>query len=142
MVNVLTGPKGSGKTQQMIDLANQAAKVSNGNVVLIKKSHRDTYSVDFSIRAICMDDYKDIQNVDEFKGFLYGMVAGNHDIEHLFIDGLLKQVDVSIDNLPKVLDFLKKISDENEIDIYISLSAKLDEMANVDFSDCKMLQSV
>lgn len=142
MVNVLTGPKGSGKTQQMIDLANQAAKVSNGNVVLIKKSHRDTYSVDFSIRAICMDDYKDIQNVDEFKGFLYGMVAGNHDIEHLFIDGLLKQVDVSIDNLPKVLDFLKKISDENEIDIYISLSAKLEEMANVDFSDCKMLQSV
>ena len=142
MVNVLTGPKGSGKTQQMIDLANQAAKVSNGNVVLIKKSHRDTYSVDFSIRAICMDDYKDIQNVDEFKGFLYGMVAGNHDIEHLFIDGLLKQVDVSIDNLPKVLDFLKKISDENEIEIYISLSAKLDEMANVDFSDCKMLQSV
>ena len=142
MVNVLSGPKGSGKTQQMIDLANQAAKVSNGNVVLIKKSHRDTYSVDFSIRAICMDDYKDIQNVDEFKGFLYGMVAGNHDIEHLFIDGLLKQVDVSIDNLPKVLDFLKKISDENEIEIYISLSAKLDEMANVDFSDCKMLQSV
>ncbi len=142
MVNVLTGPKGSGKTQQMIDLANQAAKVSNGNVVLIKKSHRDTYSVDFSIRAICMDDYKDIQNVDEFKGFLYGMVAGNHDIEHLFIDGLLKQVDVSIDNLPKVLDFLKKISDENEIEIYISLSAKLEEMANVDFSDCKMLQSV
>ena len=142
MVNVLTGPKGSGKTQQMIDLANQSAKVSNGNVVLIKKSHRDTYSVDFSIRAICMDDYKDIQNVDEFKGFLYGMVAGNHDIEHLFIDGLLKQVDVSIDNLPKVLDFLKKISDENEIEIYISLSAKLEEMANVDFSDCKMLQSV
>lgn len=142
MVNVLTGPKGSGKTQQMIDLANQAAKVSNGNVVLIKKSHRDTYSVDFSIRAICMDDYKDIQNVDEFKGFLYGMVAGNHDIEHLFIDGLLKQVDVSIDNLSKVLDFLKKISDENEIEIYISLSAKLEEMANVDFSDCKMLQSV
>lgn len=142
MVNVLTGPKGSGKTQQMIDLANQAAKVSNGNVVLIKKSHRDTYSVDFSIRAICMDDYKDIQNVDEFKGFLYGMVAGNHDIEHLFIDGLLKQVDVSIDNLPKVLDFLKKISDENKIEIYISLSAKLEEMANVDFSDCKMLQSV
>ena len=142
MVNVLTGPKGSGKTQQMIDLANQAAKVSNGNVVLIKKSHRDTYSVDFSIRAICMDDYKDIQNVDEFKGFLYGMVAGNHDIEHLFIDGLLKQVDVSIDTLPKVLDFLKKISDENKIEIYISLSAKLEEMANVDFSDCKMLQSV
>jgi energy-coupling factor transporter ATP-binding protein EcfA2 len=142
MVNVLTGPKGSGKTQQMIELANQAAKVSSGNVVLIKKSHRDTYSVDFSIRAICMDDYKDIRNIDEFKGFLYGMVAGNHDIEHLFIDGLLKQVDISIDNLSEVIVFLKKLSAENKIDIYVSLSAKLEEMSNVDFSDCKMIQSV
>ena len=140
MVNLLTGPKGSGKTQQMIELANQAAKVSNGNVVLIKKSHRDTYSVEFSIRVICMDDYKMISNIDEFKGFLYGMVAGNHDIESLFIDGLLKQVDVSIDNLPVVLDVLKSISKENDIEVYASLSAKLDEMPNIDFSDFKILQ--
>ena len=36
MVNLLTGPKGSGKTQQMIELANQQAKACNGNVVLSK----------------------------------------------------------------------------------------------------------
>lgn len=139
MVNVLAGPKGDGKTQHLIDLANQTAKVSEGNVVLIKKSVRDTSSVDFSIRAICMDDYKMITNIEEFKGFLYGMVAGNHDIEHIFIDGLLKQVDVTIDNLPIVLDVLKKISVENNIEIYAGISAQLEEMPNVDFSDCKML---
>ena len=139
MVNVLTGPKGSGKTQQMIELANQAAKVSNGNVVLIKKSHRDTYSVDFSIRAICMADYKDIKTIDEFKGFLYGMVAGNHDIESIFIDGVLKQADISISTLPVFLDLLKKISKENNIEFYISISASLNEMPDVDFSDCKVL---
>ena len=45
MVNLLTGPKGSGKTQQMIELANKAAKESDGHVIFIKKkSHRDTYS--------------------------------------------------------------------------------------------------
>ena len=47
MVNLLTGPKGSGKTQQMIELANKAAKESDGHVFFIKKSHRDTYSLSF-----------------------------------------------------------------------------------------------
>ena len=40
MVNLITGPKGTGKTQQMIELANEKVKTSNGNVVFIKKSHR------------------------------------------------------------------------------------------------------
>ena len=139
MVNLLTGPKGSGKTQQMIELANEASKTSNGNVVLIKKSHRDTLSVDFSVRAICMADYKDIVNIDEFVGFLYGMVAGNHDIESIFIDGVLKQADISLENLPKFIEKLKKISNDDNIQFYISISADQSEMENVDFADCKIL---
>ena len=45
MVNLITGPRGSGKTQQMIELANEKVKTSNGNVVFIKKSHKDTYTL-------------------------------------------------------------------------------------------------
>ena len=57
MVYLLAGPKGTGKTQQMIEQANEAAKKCNGNVVFIKKTHRDTASVTFDIRTICMDDF-------------------------------------------------------------------------------------
>ena len=60
MVNLITGPRGSGKTQQMIDLANEMVKTSSGNVVFIKRSSKDTYSVDFNIRVIKMADYPDI----------------------------------------------------------------------------------
>ena len=80
MVNLLTGPKGSGKTQQMIELANAQAKEVNGNVVFIKKTHRDTASVSFDIRTICMDDFPAITNIDGYIGFLYGMYSCNHDI--------------------------------------------------------------
>ncbi|CUQ57839.1 Uncharacterised protein [Dorea longicatena] len=65
MVNLITGPKGSGKTQQIIELANEKVKTSNGNVVLIKKSHRDTYSVDFNVRAILSASKEDIPNIDD-----------------------------------------------------------------------------
>ena len=56
MVYLVTGPRGSGKTQQMIDLANEKVKTSNGNVVFIKKRHKDTYTVDFNIRVLRMAD--------------------------------------------------------------------------------------
>ena len=70
MVYLVTGPRGSGKTQQMIDLANEKVKTSNGNVVFIKKSHKDTYTVDFNIRVIRMADYPDVLTLEEFVGFL------------------------------------------------------------------------
>ena len=66
MVNLLTGPKGSGKTQQMIEQANKQAKECRGNVVFIKKTHRDTASVAFDIRTICMDDFPSITNISDF----------------------------------------------------------------------------
>ena len=71
MVNLLTGPKGSGKTQQMIEQANKQAKECKGNVVFIKKTHRDTASVAFDIRTICMDDFPSITNTDELHWFSY-----------------------------------------------------------------------
>lgn len=108
MVNLITGPKGTGKTQQMIELANEKVKTSNGNVVFIKKSHRNTTTLDFGVRAICMEDYPDILTMDEFIGFLYGMVAGNHDIDTIFIDSVLKQADISLNNISAFMTSLSK----------------------------------
>ncbi|MGC4018064.1 MAG: hypothetical protein QM793_01690 [Muricomes sp.] len=139
MVNLITGPKGSGKTQQIIELANERVKTSSGNVILIKKSHRDTCSVDFNVRAICMADYQDIKTLEEFIGFIYGMVAGNHDIESIFIDGALKQANISLDNLSVFLQKLNKISKENNIELYVSISAELKDIPGMDFSDYTIL---
>ena len=100
------------KTQQMIELANEKVKTSNGNVVFIKKSHRNTTTLDFGVRAICMEDYPDILTMDEFIGFLYGMVAGNHDIDTIFIDSVLKQADISLNNISAFMTSLSKISAE------------------------------
>ena len=139
MVYLLAGPKGTGKTQQMIDLANEKVKTSNGNVVLIKKSHRDTYSVDFNVRAICMDDYKDIETLEEFVGFLYGMVAGNHDIDTIFIDGALKQADITLNSLPDFLQKLDKIATTNNIEFFVSVSASKEDIPNIDDPAYKVL---
>ena len=139
MVYLITGPRGSGKTQQIIELANEKVKTTNGNVVLIKKSHRDTSSVNFNIRAICMADYSDITTLEELVGFLYGMVAGNHDIETIFIDGVLKQVDISVDSLPVFLQKISKISKDNSIEFYISVSLEKEKIPDLDNPEYKVL---
>ncbi len=139
MVNLLTGPKGSGKTQRMIELANQQAKACNGNVVFIKNSHRDTSSVIFDIRVVCMDDYEAITNIDEYIGFLYGMYSANHDVECIFIDGILKGDHIKAEDMPKFTERLKKISSQCGIDFYVSISADKNQLSDVDLTDCKVL---
>ena len=139
MVYLVTGPRGSGKTQQMIDLANEKVKTSNGNVVFIKKSHKDTYTVDFNIRVIRMADYPDVITLEEFVGFLYGMAAGNHDIEAVFIDSVLKQANITLESLAAFLHKLNKISTENNIDFYLSISADKKDIPGIDSSDCTVV---
>ena len=139
MVYLVTGPRGSGKTQQMIDLANEKVKTSNGNVVFIKKSHKDTYTVDFNIRVIRMADYPDVLTLEEFVGFLNGMAAGNHDIEAVFIDSVLKQANITLESLAAFLHKLNKISTENNIDFYLSISADKKDIPGIDSSDCTVV---
>ncbi len=136
MVNLLTGPKGSGKTQLMIEQANEQAKKCNGNVVFIKKTHRDTTSVSFDIRTVCMDDFPAIKTIDAYVGFLYGMSSANNDIECVFIDGILKHADISLDNMPEFIEKVKKISQDCNIDFYISISAAKEQLSAVNLDGC------
>lgn len=139
MVNLLTGPKGSGKTQIMIEQANEQVKTCNGNVVFIKKTHRDTASLAFDIRTVCMDDYPSIANIDEYIGFIYGMFSANNDIECVFIDGILKHADISLENMPKFIEKLKRISTECNIQFYVSISGDGTALKDIDLTDCKLL---
>ena len=139
MVNLLAGPKGTGKTQQMIELANSAVKNCDGHVFFIKQSHRDTYSLSFDIRAICMDDYEAISNIDQYLGFIYGMTSADHDIRGIFIDGILKHAHISLSDMPSFIEKLKILSKECDLDFYISVSAAKEDLSDIDMTDCKLL---
>ena len=85
MVKLLIGHKGSGKTGQMVQLANDSVKESNGSIIFINKNHRLTYELAHEIRVICMEDYENITNIDEYIGFVYGIISSDHDIETIFM---------------------------------------------------------
>lgn len=139
MVKLIVGHKGSGKTKRMIELANDAVEVTKGSVIFINKNYRLTYDLKHKIRIVCMEDFPDITNSDEYIGFIYGIISSDHDIDIMFIDGILKHADVSLGNLPEFLDRLKKISEVHDLDFTVSLSAEKEEMIGVDFTGFEIL---
>ena len=139
MVKLLVGHKGSGKTKQMIDLANDQIETSKGSVIFINKNHRLMYDLKYRIRVICMEDFEHITNCDEYIGFLYGIISLDHDIETVYIDSILKHAYFSLGDLPEFIDRLKKISKNYGMDFVVSLSAEKEEMIGVDFEGCEIL---
>lgn len=139
MVKLLVGHKGSGKTKQMIHLANDMTETCHGSLVFINKDSRLTFDLKYQIRVICMEDFPHITNSDEYIGFIYGIISSDHDIDTMFIDGILRHADVSLGNLPVFIERLKKISEMFELDFIVSLSAEMEEMIGVDFDGCEIL---
>lgn len=139
MVKLLIGHKGTGKTKQMIDLANEQIENSNGSIIFINKNSRLMYDLKYRIRVVCMEEFEHITNSDEYIGFIYGIISSDHDIETIFIDSILKHADFSLGDIPEFLTRLKNISKNYGMNFVVSLSAEKEEMIGVDFSDYEIL---
>lgn len=139
MVKVLIGHKGTGKTKQMISLANDQVEHSDGSVIFINKNSRLMYDLKYKIRVVCMEDFEHITNSDEYIGFIYGIISSDHDIETIYIDSILKHADFSLGDLPEFLTRLEGISKNYGMDFVVSLSAEKEEMIGVDFSQYEIL---
>ncbi len=128
MVKLLIGHKGSGKTKKMIEMANSSLDTVKGSIVFINKNSRLMYDLKYKIRVVCMEDFEQIVNVDEYIGFLYGIISQDHDIELIFIDSILKHADIKFENIEDFLGRVSQISKKFGMDFIVSLSATREEL--------------
>jgi len=89
MLKLIIGLKGSGKTKNLIELANKAVEVSPGHVVCIEKSNKLIFDVNHKVRLVDTEAYN-ISNAEELYGLVCGILATNYDVKDLFIDSALK----------------------------------------------------
>ena len=123
MVRMIMGVKGSGKTKQLIELINNAAKDEPGNVVCIEANRNMTYDIHYHIRLIDAQEYK-LNNYDLFRGFISGLCAGNYDITHVFIDNLCKTVGREVDaETETFLNWLDVFGEKNNVKFTVTVSA-------------------
>lgn len=112
MIKLIIGSRGSGKTKQMVDMINTAVKQVNGNIVCIEKGMKLTYDLDHKCRLIDMAESR-IEGEDMLYGFIAGILAGNYDIEEIYMDGVLKILDRDLDALGRVLEKLEALNGES-----------------------------
>ena len=123
MVRLIMGVKGSGKTKQLIELINAAAKDEAGNVVCIEPKRDMSYNIHYNIRLIDAQEY-DLHSYEMFRGFISGLYAGNYDISHVYVDNLCKIVhSEDFTAVEKFLCWLDKFSDANTVKFTVTLTA-------------------
>ena len=125
MVRLIMGVKGSGKTKQLIELINNAAKDEPGNVVCIEANRTMTYDIHYHIRLIDAPAYT-LDSSELFRGFISGLYAGNYDISHVFIDNLCKTIGREVDkDTENFLNWLDAFGEKNNIKFTVTISADL-----------------
>jgi hypothetical protein len=86
-----------------------------------------------------MEEYPHITNSDEYIGFLYGIISGDHDIETIYIDSILKHADFELPDLTEFVDRLKDISQVHELDFVVSISADKEQLGHVNFEGLEII---
>ena len=126
MIQLIVGHKGSGKTKTMIGMINEAINNAKGNIVCIEKKMKLTYDIKHSVRLIDVDEYA-IAGYEMFYGFVAGVLAGNYDIEEVYIDGALKIGEGDIDGLSVLLERFKNLSN-GSVKFIVTVSADMEEL--------------
>ena len=126
MIKLIVGEKGTGKTKAMVDMINSVAETTNGNVVVVEKSMKLTYDINHKARLIDVEEYK-IGSYEALYGFIAGLMAGNYDITHLFVDGSLKVGGYDLEGFGKLLTQVDALAGEN-VQVTVTVSAQAENL--------------
>jgi hypothetical protein len=127
MIQIIAGDKGEGKTKHLIDMANKSAKSSAGHVVYLDNDHDHMYDLHHNVRFIEVTDFP-ISGNKEFFGFICGVLSQDHDIDHVFIDGLLKLTHLSLEDAHLFLEKVKEIAEKYTVKFIIGMNCKEKEI--------------
>ncbi len=127
MIKIICGPKGTGKTKQIIQSANDNAKNAKGVSVFITDTKRYMYDLDRAVRFIDVNDYN-VAGEDALCGFVKGVAAANHDTEFVYIDGVARIAGKELKELAAIFYMLDKISNDSGMVVTVTCSCDKPEL--------------
>ena len=126
MIKLIIGKKGTGKTKILIDQINETVKSTNGNIVCIEKGDNVRRSISYKVRWCDVQQFG-IEGFDAFYGFVAGLLAGNYDIQEIYIDGILRIGGRDYDALGSLFEKLDKLTGD-EATVVFTVSADDSEL--------------
>lgn len=127
MIQIIAGRKGKGKTKQLLDKVNAEIKSAHGNIVYLDKSSKHMYELNNRIRLIDVSEFN-LQNSDEFIGFICGLISQDHDLEQMYLDSFLKISRLEDNDIEETLKRLEEIGNKYSVCFILSISLDKDEL--------------
>ena len=121
MVQLIVGKKGKGKTKVLLDRVNKEVKELDGNVVYLDKNKSHMFELNNKIRLIDVCEYN-IENGDQFVGFVTGIISQDHDLQQMYFDSFLKIAKLEGKDISAVIEKLDKMSQKFKVDFVLSIS--------------------
>ncbi|MCC8081956.1 MAG: twitching motility protein PilT [Lachnospiraceae bacterium] len=121
MVEIIAGEKGKGKTKYLLDMVNSAVAHATGNIVYLDKSQKHMHELTNKVRLINVAEYP-ITNMDEFVGFICGIVSQDYDLQEMYLDSFLTIANLNDDQLVHVIEKLDVISEKYSVKFVLSIS--------------------
>ncbi|MGN0808008.1 MAG: ATP-binding protein [Candidatus Coproplasma sp.] len=127
MIKIICGPKGSGKTKQIIQLANSNAANAKGLSVFVTDTDRYVHDVIRDVRFVNVTEYH-VTGEEALCGFVMGIMAGNYDIEYVYLDGVARIAGKPLNELAAIFYMLEKISNQSGVVITLTCSCAKEEL--------------
>ena len=126
MIKLIMGLKGTGKTKQIVDMANKTLDTAAGSVVFVEKGNALIHEVKYQARLVDTDEYM-INNGAALYGFVAGIIASDHDAKDIFVDQGMKICNYDAEDFAKFVDAIAKVAEAHEVSL--TLSASIDPAA-------------
>lgn len=127
MVQIIVGEIGKGKTKELLRMVNTDIRTSSGNIVYLDKSNKHMFELSNKIRLINVKDYM-TSSVDQFLGFLSGIISQDNDIEKIYVDSFLKVSCVDLPYLEQVLTNIEACSKQFKVDFILCISLRKEQL--------------
>jgi len=125
MINLIPGKKGTGKTKVLVDAIIKAAEEATGNVVCIERGMKLTYDIPSKVRLVDAEEYG-INSYDAFYGFVAGLLAGNYDIQQIYVDGILRIGGRDYEELGNMIEKVAVLA--KDVKLVFTVSAEPEEL--------------
>ena len=122
MITLIYGPNGSGKTQKLIDHANNELEATDGLIVYLDRSNNHRLAVSKQIRFINTSEFG-VADAGMLYGMLCGLIAGNYDINRIYIDNITKMIGSSDpDAILSILSRIAELCKMNDMQCFVVLN--------------------
>ena len=121
MIKLIMGLKGTGKTKQIVDMANKTLETASGSVVFVEKGNALIHEVKYQARLVDTDEYQ-IKGGTALFGFVAGIIASDHDAKDIFVAQGMKICDYNADDCAAFVDAIAKVADAQGVSVTLTAS--------------------